>query len=272
MIFLRIMLFFLLLGTLLLSPTRVVADEPADDESSKQRETLEVKRAEYDKRKHDSLRFLRDNRSFLRAQFDRLRMEIGYEKDGEAELLDERLLLLRELSTEVSAARDTIRDEHERTLQRELMTSVEELAELEAQLDLFEELLTDQQTRLLTLEQDFLGHQGTALVVVVRGLPKDGAPTALLLQEEDTTIRVELDPAQSTALAQGGVAQIYHEFVEPRAHRLELRLEGAGWEDAAPTFIDLETPRDQLTFLELDLASLNPSDAEIRPGTQVWQR
>jgi hypothetical protein len=257
---------YILLGALLLSPSNSTADE------GELRETLEVKRAEHQKRKHESLRFLRDNRAFLRAQFDELRLDFGYERDGAAESLDERLLMLGQLSTEIAAARDTIQSEHERTAQRGLLMSVEELAELEAQLALFEQLLIDQQGRLLTLESDFLGRQATALVVVVRGLPRSGAPNALLLQEADTTLRVELGPEQQLALQQGGVTQIYHEFVEPRAHRLELRLEGAGWENALPTFIDLETPRDQLTFLELDLAALDPGDPDARPGTQVWQR
>jgi hypothetical protein len=272
MSFVRILLFFLLLGSLLLSPTRVVADGSSSRDGASLRETLEVKRAEFDERKYESLRFLRDNRAFLRAQFDQLRMEIGYERDGEAEMIDERLLLLQQLSAEIAAARDTVRGEHDRTLRRDLLTSVEELAELESQLELFEELLVDQQNRLLTLEADFLGHQKTALVVVVRGVPETGTPTALLLQEEDTTLRVDLDAAQAAALDRGGVAQIYHEFVEPRVHRLELRLEGEGWEGVAPTVIELETPRDQLTFLELDLAALDRDDPEARLETQVWQR
>ena len=260
----------LLLGALLLAPVQSVADEPAPEAGL--RETLEVKRADHRKRKHDSLRFLRDNRAFLRARFDELRLEIGYQRDGEARMIDERLLLLEQLYTEIAAARDTLQVEHTRTIERGLLMSVEELAELEAQLDLFEKLLMDQQGRLLTLEEDFLGRQHTALVVVVRGLPESGAPTALLLHEEDTTLRVELGPEQELALQQGGVTQIYHEFVEPRAHRFELRLEGAGWENALPIYIDLETPRDQLTFLELDLAALDAGDPETRPGTQVWQR
>jgi hypothetical protein len=257
---------YLLLGVLLLSPSQSTADEP------ELRETLEVKRANHQKRKHDSLRFLRDNRAFLRARFDELRLEIGYERDGEAETLDERLLRLAQLSEEIAAARDTILSEYEITTERGLLMSVEELVELEAQLSLFEQLLIDQQGRLLLLESDFLGQQGTALVIVVRGVPESGAPTALLLQEEDTTVRVELGPEQELALQQGGVTQVYHEFVEPRAHRIQLRLEGEGWDDALPTFIDLETPRDQLTFLELDLAALDPGDPDTRPGTQVWQR
>jgi hypothetical protein len=117
-----------------------------------------------------------------------------------------------------------------------------------------------------------MGEQATALVVVVRGVPERGAPTALLLKEDDTTLRVALDAAQTNALNQGAVTQIYHEFVEPRTHRLELTLEGVGWENAAPALIDLETPRDQLTFLELDLAGLDPEDPARQPATQVWQR
>jgi len=268
----RIPLFLFLLGSLLLSPRHAVANEPGTEPQNGVRETLEVKRADHKKRKHESLRWLRDNRAFLRAQFDQLRLEIGYERDGEAQIIDDQLLLLQQLSSEIASASDLIHDETERALQQDLLMSIDELAELEAQLDLYEHLLIDEQLRLLALENDFLGRQGTALVVVVRGVPREGAPTALLLQEEDTTLRIELSPDQGQALQDGALAQIYHEFVEPREHRLELRLEGAGWENAAPTFIDVETPRDQLTFLELDLAALDPGDPEARPGSQVWQR
>lgn len=244
----------------------------AEEEPDPGRETIEVKRAKHDKRKHQSLRFLRDNRDYLRSQFDLLRTEIGYERDGDAELIDDRLLRLQEMSTAIATARDTIAVELTRTTERDLLMSVEELAALEAQLNLFDQLLVDQQSRLLTLEEDFLGQQRTALVIVVRGVPESGPPTAVLLQEDQTTLRVELDAAESAALAQGATAQIYHEFVEPRMHRLALRLEGADYASTEAAWIDLETPRDRLTFLELDLATLNPEDPTSAPATQVWQR
>jgi hypothetical protein len=256
----------LILIALLFLPGLALA---GDDQT---RETTEVRRADHDERDHESLRFLRSNRAFLRAQFDQLRLLTGYERDGEADLIDERLLGLDAMSREVAAARDTVAAGLLYARERGPLMSIEELAELEARLDHFDQLLVDQQGRLLTLEQDFLGEQKTALVVVVRGVPANGAPSALLLTEGDTTVRIALDAAQADALARGGVAQIFHEFVEPRAHELALRLEGDGWDEAGEALVGFDAPRDQLTFLELDLSTLDPADPASAPRSQVWRR
>ena len=256
----------LILIALMLLPALTLAG----DEDT--RETTEVRRADHEERKHDSLRFLRSNRAFLRAQFDQLRLLTGYERDGEADLIDERLLGIDAMSGEVAAARDTVAGELHYAATRGPLMSIEELADLEARLDHFDQLLVDQQGRLLTLEQDFLGAQKTALVVVVRGVPESGAPSALLLTEGDTTVRIALDAAQADALARGGVAQVFHEFVEPRAHEIALRLEGHGWDEAGAALVGFDAPRDQLTFLELDLSTLDLADPASAPRTQVWQR
>jgi hypothetical protein len=248
------------------------ADEPATGSGQSVKETLEVKRADHKKRKYESLHFLRDNRSFLRSQFDQLRLEIGYDRDGQAQVIDQRLLLLRKMEGDIAAARDTIQNERGNLAQRQLLAKVDELSGVEAQLDLFEQLLADQQGRLLDLEKNFLGRQETALVVVLRGLPKSGAPDSLLLREENTTLHVALSPEQQKALQEGGVAQIYHEFVEPRAHRMELLLWGEGWDQVPATTLDFQTPRDQLTFLELDLSQLDANDPSAQLNPQVWQR
>lgn len=256
--------------TLLLLIALPARAEDAAAQAPDARETIEVKRAKHDKLKHESLRFLRDNRAFVREQLDLLRMQVGYEKDGKADALDPRLLRMGEMNAEITAARDTIAVELLQTTSRQMLLSVEELAALEAQLNLFDTLLVQQQTRLLQLEGDFLGKQRTALVVVVRGVPASGAPAALLLQDDDTTIRIPLAAAEITALEQGAAAQIFHEFVEPRVHRMALRVEGM--DAVEPAWFELETPRDQMTFLELDLAKFDPADPASMPATQVWQR
>ena len=144
--------------------------------------------------------------------------------------------------------------------QEHAATGIEELAELEARLDHFDQLLVDQQGRLLTLEQDFLGEQMTALVVVVRGVPASGAPSALLLTEGDTTVRIALDATQVPAvlvvvcgwvvavrvgaIVIGLVALPYIDnsrFIKPR-HRKVAIITFTTRKNASPICVALNTP------------------------------
>ncbi|HET6462990.1 MAG TPA: hypothetical protein VFH33_04250, partial [Candidatus Krumholzibacteria bacterium] len=135
-------------------------------------------------------------------------------------------------------------------------------------LDLMDSLLVDESARLLWLEKDFLGHQETALVIVIRGLPAHDLPTGIAIGEENEVTHVTLSESDRASLAQGGIAQIYHEFVEPRAHALQVKLEGGAWDTRPAAIITLEAPRDRLTFLELDLS--RPEQASL--NTRVWYR
>ena len=51
------------------------------------------------------------------------------------------------------------------------------------QLDLMDSLLTDQGARLTWVEEDFLGRQETALVVLVKGGDGETAPTGLVISD-----------------------------------------------------------------------------------------
>jgi hypothetical protein len=235
-------------------------------------ETLEVKKAESKAPERASLRFLKDHRVFVRAQLDRLRTQVTREHTQSAEVLDARYLKLQEMSAAIAAAQDTIGGEEAMAAQRALFASVTELGQLEASLDLMDSLLVDQRRRLLWLEQDFLGHQETALVIVIRGLPGRDLPTGIAIAEDGEVTHTALSAEQCASLANGGVAQIYHEFVEPRAHALEVRLEGGAWDTVPASTVALETARDRLTFLEMDLSRLDREQTSRGLITRVWYR
>ena len=244
----------------------------SEERSERVEETIEVKRAEETKTKHPSLRFLKDHRVFLRARLDLLRLQIKLTRTDDAEMIDARLLRLKEMAAEIAAARDTVGTLHGMTPQRDLLTRVTELGELEAELDLMELLLAEQRRRLLLLEEDFLGHQETALVVLVRGLGGREAPGTIVFSEDNEFVRVPLTPEQQASLAQGGIAQIYHEFVEPREHIYAVSFEGPGWTGTAPVPVSVLAARDRLTFLELDLSRLDGSADTAGLNTSIWYR
>jgi hypothetical protein len=244
-----------------------------DEDSDKTVETVEVKRAEQKGPKHPSLQFLKDHRVFIRARLDELRTQTTRVRSDDAELLDERLLRLKEMAAAIAAARDTVAAEYQATGERDTLSSVTQLAALEAQLDLIEQLLADQKRRLLMLEGDFLGHQETALVILVKGLSgKSHIPESIVLTEQNDVVHVALTPVQRTSLEQGGIAQIYHEFVEPREHLFEVGFTGDKWADAAPVAVKVEAARDRITFLELDLSRLQADLETSGLLTSVWYR
>jgi hypothetical protein len=233
-------------------------------------ETLEVKRSEVKAPDHESLRFLKDHRVFIRSQLDRLRTQVTREHTNTAEMVDARYLKLREMSAAIAAAQDTIGGQQARAARQSLLCSVTELGKLEATLDQMDSLLVDQRGRLLWLEKDFLGHQETALVIVIRGLPAKDVPTSISIAEEGDVTHVALSDTDRASLAKGGIAQIYHEFVEPRTHALQVKLEGGAWDTRPAAVVTLDAPRDRLTFLELDLGSAATTLSSL--NSRVWYR
>lgn len=235
-------------------------------------ESIEVKRAETKEPKHTSLKFLRDNRVFIRAQLDLLKVQVTRSRVDQAQLLDQRYLNLKQMSAAIAAARDTVSAESLLTAQRGLMTSVTQLGELETQMVTMEQLLAEHRVRLLAIEQDFLGHQETALVVLMKGFSGKHAPAAIVIAEDGDVVRVELTPEQRTSLEQGGIAQVYHEFVEPREHVYTVSFEGTGWSIAHSVPVTVDAARDRLTFLGLDLSRLDPNHGAMGLLTDVWYR
>ncbi len=257
-------------AALLWTPGTVAAQTDADTTGVV--EKIEVKRAETKEPKHTNLKFLKDNRVFIRAQLDLLKVQVTRTRVDQAQSLDQRYLMLEQMSAAIAAASDTVSADSLLTAQRQLMTSVTQLGELEVQLSRMEQLLGEHRTRLLAIEQDFLGHQETALVIVIRGFTGRVAPAAILIAEDEDVVRVELTPAQQVSLQQGGIAQVYHEFVEPREHVFTVTLEGNGWPAATAIPVTVDTARDRLTFLGLDISRLDPSAEAMGLLTDVWYR
>jgi len=232
---------------------------------------IEVDRVEPSSEKPKSLRFLSENRVFLRAQLDQLRQLARRGSATIADPLDPRFLKYRELLAEVRASADSQSAADDRIARRDLLASVAELAEIEAQVDSAEALLARQGERLSWLESDFAGRQETALVILVRGVPPCGAPEAILIREANgDDVRVALSDAARGALAAGGIAQALHAFVEPREHAYEVSLEGGACAARAPVTVTVEPERDRLTFLELDLSATGPEAAPVR--AVAWVR
>jgi hypothetical protein len=254
-----------LLASLLLTPSLAGAGDVV--------ETIEVQRDKTKEPKHPTLRFLKDNRVFLRGRLDRLRTQTRRVREGEGKILDERLLRLQEMARAIAAARDTVGTRRDLAAQRELLRSVTQLGELEDELSLMEALLAEQRNRLLFLEQDFVGHQETALVILLTGRTSvSGAPNEITLSEEDETVRVALTPEQWGSLGRGGIAQVYHEFVEPREHRIEVGFAGGEWSSAGCVPVVFNAARDRLTFLELDVSRLDRASESLGLTTNVWYR
>jgi len=262
---------FLLMLLLIAANTASAVSQTAID-STAVTESIEVKRAENKEPKHESLKFLKDNRVFIRAQIDLLRVQTTRTQAERATVIDSRYLALKEMSAAIAAARDTVSADSLLTAQRRLMTSVTELGELERQMAKVEALLAEHRTRLIAIEGDFLGHQETALVIVLRGFTGKHAPTTVVIAEEGEVVRVELTPEQRTSLEQGGIAQVYHQFVEPRTHVFDVGFEGDGWPAASTLPVTVDAVRDRLTFLSLDLSRLDPSGEAMGLLTDVWYR
>jgi len=234
--------------------------------------TTEVKRNEAKDVDYPSLQFLRDNRVFVRGQLDRLRLMTTFNEEAGAQMLDDRLLRLQEMAVAIAAARDTVGDEEAALARRELLDSVTQLGELDQQLVLMETLAGDQRLRLQELEADFLGNQETAIVILVRGLPSDNTPGGITLSEDNTVLQVPLTAAEQTSLRQGGVAQIFHRFVEPRAHVYKVGFQGPAWDALPGIEVPVNAARDRITFVELDLSRLSVASADHGLAARVWQR
>ncbi len=215
----------------------------------------------------NSLRFLRANRDFLRTRLDRLLQRPDPAGRGVANLLDKRHLLLRSIMAEIDAARDSVRSENASLERQDLMESIEHLAKLDSQLTLMDRLLDDQESRLRIIDDDLRGNQNTALIILLKGLPSGFEPDAVDIDESDgPSLRVSLAPETRAALRRGGIAQIYHEYVEPREHELRIGLGGQG----EIRFL-VDTPLDQLSFLQLDLAHVVDSSDLNGIQARIWQ-
>lgn len=213
-----------------------------------------------------TLRFLKENRDFVRGRMDALR-QVLLERDGATGALDPRWLRYAELvalADSAAAIPDSLR-----LAESDLLARVAALAALEAELDALEAMLDEQDLRLAELEADFASRQETALLVVVRGTGPVPARMELI-DEEGKVTRVEFDPATRTGLAEGGIAELLHELVEPRRQTWEVRCSGEAWEASAPGYVTFTPGRDRINVLELDWSGVDPGAGAGDLAAALW--
>jgi hypothetical protein len=248
----------------------LAAPEAVADWRPAERHVVKVERVRPKRGKIETLRFLKANRDFFRARLDELRASPEEER-GRTEVIDERFVMLRALLDGASAAQDSFGVEEALLDAQDLMRRVTELAALEAQLDRLETLLAEQRGRLDRIESDFVGRQETALLIVVRGYPRDGEIEEVVVQDEDgRTARSALTPDERVALKTGGVVQVSHELVEPRDQVWSLAFGGGHWSLADTAFFALQPERDRINFLEIDLSTLAGGEALTQLDVSTW--
>lgn len=231
--------------------------------------TVKVERVKPKREKLPTLRFLKANRDFIRARFDRLRQESRTEAAG-AGAVDARFLEYRRLLAEIAASKDSVAAASEARERAALFASVSDLATLERELDQMERLLESQRARLGVLQADFAGRQRTELDVLVTGGVLAGVVDSVVVTLEDgSRVSAGLDDTQRASLKRGGVLEVFRGLIEPREQVLEIAVHGEGWTLAGPGYVTLEPTRDQLTFLKLDLSQAHPSRglASVIAGT-----
>jgi len=228
--------------------------------------TVQVERQELDST--ESLRFLRENREFLRGQLDRLRTRSEW-RTSEARELSAHQQWLRGLDRDLDAARDSLGGEGDGTRGRDLLHRIEALATIETRLDHLDSLLTAQAGRLHAIERDYLDRQETALALLATGLPDDEAVAILVHHVDGDPVRVALDDVSREALRRGAIATLLHDFVEPRLHELGLSVERSDGSTHELGSVRVRAVRDRLTFVQVDLESADP------PSTlksEAWAR
>ena len=231
---------------------------------------VKVERVRPHKETYATLRFLKENRDFLRSRFDRLK-ETPEGKGTTAAAVDPRFLSYQQMLAEVRAAEDTLSLAEEARRKEELFASITDLGRLESQLDLMGNLLDRQRGRLAVLEADFAGRQQTMLSVVVTGLPAGASVDSLVLTLEDGARNaVGISADQREVLRHGGVLQVFRGLVEPREQVLEVAIEGGAGLASEPGFVTLDPARDRLTFLRLDLAKVQAGQGAATMTASTW--
>jgi hypothetical protein len=252
-----------------LAALAVLAAGPAPGRAQ-ETDPVTVERARPKRPKIPTLRFLRENRDFIRARYDLLRQRPGGER-GEAGEVDPRFLAYQEMLRDLFSAQHSVTAQDDSLARRKLLASITELGALEEQLDVMDRVLVDQRTRLGVLQADFTGRQRTALIVVLSGYPASaGVDRVTVTLEDGDTLTVPLTDAHRASLRKGGVVQVFHGFVEPREQVVEVAIIGERWPRGDKGFVTLDPARDRLTLLRLDLSSVKPEQGAASIQASKW--
>jgi len=229
-----------------------------------------VERARPQREKHSTLQFLKQNRDFIRYRYDRLRQKMVAGR-GDAGPIDPRYLAYSRMLAGVLAANDSIAAADDSRQSQLLLASITDLGGLEAQLDQMDRTLAEQRNRLGILQEDFTGHQETALIVVLSGDPGQAALDSFTFTLEDgAKVEVAVTEEQRESLRHGGALQVFHGFVEPREQVFEVAFGGAGWPAGDAGFVTLAPERNRITLLRLDLTGARPAGGAAGVRARTW--
>lgn len=216
-------------------------------------ERVEIQRVQPEQPKKPTLRFLHENLEFLRARLDPLR-EVREMETHRVGQLDPALLRYLAVGRSLAADEQRRAELAANGADRDaLLENVRALAGLEEELDRISGLLDSATVRVGRLEDDFIIRQETILLCLVRG----GAgplPDQITMRSEDgRTATVVIDAPDARVLQNGGMLQIWHDFVEPREQTLQLGF-GSSTRGTAIGYVQLDPVRDRLNVLEIDLS------------------
>ena len=243
---------------------------PAPDAGAQAVQSVKVERVRPRKEKEPTLRFLKENKDFIRARYDLLREKPGG-TIGDAGELDPRFLAYQEMLRDLMAARDSVSVAEDSLKRQALLASIAELGRLETELDLLDGLLAAQRGRLRVLQDDFTGRQQTALIVVLSGFPAAGSVSRVTVVLEDgDTLSVPLTPEHRASLQRGGIVEVFHGFIEPREQVVEVAIAGDQGPAGPRGFLTLDPARDRLTFLRLDLTPVRPDQGAAGIEATTW--
>jgi hypothetical protein len=108
--------------------------------------------------------------------------------------------------------------------------------------------------RVGSLEDDFVIRQETTLLCVVRAGTESAVPGQITLRSEDGRVAtMVIDDADERVLQNGGMLQIWHDFLEPRKQTLQLAF-GSTTSGTDVAYLHFEPVRDRLNVLEIDLS------------------
>lgn len=243
---------------------------PATEASAQKFIEVKVESVKPQKSKHSTLRFLKENRDFIRERLDLLRQS-SRELGQNASSINPRFLAYQEMLQAIMSAQDSVSSAADAQRRMALLESINELGSLEDRLDLMDELLANQRDRLAILQTNFTNDQSTALMVLLSGYPRGMDLTEIALRIEDgTTVFIPISEEQQVSLSQGGIAQIYHGFIEPRQQIIEVLCKGSAWPEGNSGFVKVDPKHDRLTLLKFDLTHLNQTGVGSSMRASTW--
>lgn len=184
-------------------------------------EQVHLERARPEPDEVKTLRFLRENRAFLRGRLDAVRTAWD-SAIGAPTSIDARWIRHR---AELDAARAALASSHRAAAEDSLNDGLRALAELESALEALERTAREQSERLTELRSELDESRPPSLVLLFSG----ASPSSeIAWTPEISPARwIQLDAQTKEALSRGGIVEAWNGYVEPRRQSFELASDGA---------------------------------------------